>query len=401
MAHLTKYSMGSVRAILEHDTRTANHSYKNPDIDRSKTHLNYSFVDSTLTAQERLEKRLSEVKVQKRKDVNVLASWIVTLPTNYKPEEERLFFTTVNEFLTEKYGKDNIISSDVHLDETTPHLHFTFVPVVKNTRKYKDPNKKPKFAEKVCADELLTREHLQHFHEELDNYLAKHQLTQTSTHRTHVNVSISDLKAKTKEGIAKELELVKTQKNAILSDAEKKAEEILKSAEAEKQKQKEITEKLTKQALETEKEFLKFAKREISSGWHTHKESKGMFKKTVTISEQEYEDLYTAYDRHESYDYLQEQAHNYLTNTVTGQETLNIRSKLRNQRELEESLKSAREEVAYKDRLLEHYKKEKSELENKFKLVTNIVLSVWEHLSDYVREQLTTVGIKKSRSFHR
>ena len=195
MAHLTKYSMGSVRAILEHDTRTANHSYKNPDIDRSKTHLNYSFVDSTLTAQERLEKRLSEVKVQKRKDVNVLASWIVTLPTNYKPEEERLFFTTVNEFLTEKYGKDNVISSDVHLDETTPHLHFTFVPVVKNTRKYKDPNKKPKFAEKVCADELLTREHLQHFHEELDNYLAKHQLTQTSTHRTHVNVSISDLKA--------------------------------------------------------------------------------------------------------------------------------------------------------------------------------------------------------------
>ena len=388
MAHLTKYSMGSVRAILEHDTRTANHSYKNPDIDRSKTHLNYSFVDSTLTAQERLEKRLSEVKVQKRKDVNVLASWIVTLPTNYKPEEERLFFTTVNEFLTEKYGKDNVISSDVHLDETTPHLHFTFVPVVKNTRKYKDPNKKPKFAEKVCADELLTREHLQHFHEELDNYLAKHQLTQTSTHRTHVNVSISDLKAKTKEGIAKELELVKTQKNAILSDAEKKAEEILKSAEAE-------------QALETEKEFLKFAKREISSGWHTHKESKGMFKKTVTISEQEYEDLYTAYDRHESYDYLQEQAHNYLTNTVTGQETLNIRSKLRNQRELEESLKSAREEVAYKDRLLEHYKKEKSELENKFKLVTNIVLSVWEHLSDYVREQLATVGIKKSRSFHR
>ena len=138
MAHLTKYSMGSVRAILEHDTRTANHSYKNPDIDRSKTHLNYSFVDSTLTAQERLEKRLSEVKVQKRKDVNVLASWIVTLPTNYKLEEERLFFKTVNDFLTEKYGKNNVISSDVHLDETTPHLHFTFVPVVKNIRKYNE-----------------------------------------------------------------------------------------------------------------------------------------------------------------------------------------------------------------------------------------------------------------------
>ena len=67
MAHLQKFTRGSVRAILEHDTRTANHAYKNPDIDPIRTELNYSFIHDNRTAIERLEQRLSEVKVQNRK----------------------------------------------------------------------------------------------------------------------------------------------------------------------------------------------------------------------------------------------------------------------------------------------------------------------------------------------
>lgn len=143
MAHVAKYSRGSCRAILEHDTRTAEHEYKNPDIDKSKTHLNWSLVEADgMTAEERLNKRLSEIKVQKRKDVNVLCSWVVTLPEDvpfivYKSntlvcESTQRFFKTVNEFLTEEVGAKNVISSDVHVDENRPHLHFTFVPVVKN-----------------------------------------------------------------------------------------------------------------------------------------------------------------------------------------------------------------------------------------------------------------------------
>jgi len=211
MAHVAKYSRGSCRAILEHDTRTAEHEYKNPDIDKSKTHLNWSLVEADgMTAEERLNKRLSEIKVQKRKDVNVLCSWVVTLPEDvpfivYKSntlvcESTQRFFKAVNEFLTEEVGAKNVISSDVHVDENRPHLHFTFVPVVKNTRTYKDPSKQPKFAEKCCADELLTRAYLNTFHERLESYLYERGIKASiRTGKTTFNRSIAELKAETAE----------------------------------------------------------------------------------------------------------------------------------------------------------------------------------------------------------
>lgn len=410
MAHITKFKLSGMGQIYAHVNRDKNQTrkYENADIDTSKTYLNYDLQHGDIDV---LTKRLGEVAHTKRHDLVACCGVVLTLPGELLHETQdtqQAFFKVCKSFLDKKFGVKNCVYATVHNDESTPHMHYGFVPTVVKQRKYRSADKKGQTytQERVCAKEVVTKEMLTKLHDELQAHVSQifpsvRVVAPTKVKRLKKNVSINELKDKTKESITTELECVKKQKTAILSDAEKKAEEILKSAEAEKQKQKEITEKLTKQALETEKEFLKFAKREISSGWHTHKESKGMFKKTVTISEQEYEDLYTAYDRHESYEYLQEQAHNYLANTVTGQETLNIRSKLRNQRELEESLKSAREEVAYKDRLLEHYKNEKSELENKLKLVTNIVLSVWEHLSDYVHEQLANIGIKKSRSFHR
>ena len=52
----------------------------------------------------------------------------------------------------------------VHYDETTPHLHYAFVPVVFD-------NKKSRY--KVSAKEVLTRHDLQTFHEDLDQHLKK------------------------------------------------------------------------------------------------------------------------------------------------------------------------------------------------------------------------------------
>lgn len=52
----------------------------------------------------------------------------------------------------------------VHYDETTPHLHYAFVPVVFD-------DKKSRY--KVSAKEVLTRHDLQTFHEDLDQHLKK------------------------------------------------------------------------------------------------------------------------------------------------------------------------------------------------------------------------------------
>lgn len=243
MAHVEKFSYGSCRAILEHDERSKSSSqYKNIDIDNSRTHLNYSLIDSNLSAMERLEKRLSEIHVQGRtedgkvgrKDINVIASWIVTLPADLKEtpkEKQDEFFKHTYDFLKDRYGEKNVVCADVHNDETTPHLHFCFVPVVENKKTYKSKSKKPKFAEKLSAKEVLTMVDLKSFHDDLDLYIAQHlgQKTAIQTGITKAqgkNKTINELKTETKRALT-------TERNQALKETQQICDSKVKEASQE------------------------------------------------------------------------------------------------------------------------------------------------------------------------
>ena len=43
--------------------------------------------------------------------------------------------TDLYDWMAKKYGEENIIGFDVHLDETTAHCHATIIPVVMRTEK--------------------------------------------------------------------------------------------------------------------------------------------------------------------------------------------------------------------------------------------------------------------------
>ena len=45
------------------------------------------------------------------------------------PEAQKQFFADCTDFFSERYGKENVVSAVVHLDESTPHLHFNLMPV--------------------------------------------------------------------------------------------------------------------------------------------------------------------------------------------------------------------------------------------------------------------------------
>lgn len=146
------------------DRKTENHS--NKDIDIERTHLNYDLCEKEGDTLSRMNERLSEVYCMNRKDVKACCEWVVTLPESLKnaaSEDQRKFFEETYEFLADRYGgKQNVISANVHNDETTPHLHFDFIPVV-----WDEKNER----EKVSAKELITRTELKCFHNDLDNYL--------------------------------------------------------------------------------------------------------------------------------------------------------------------------------------------------------------------------------------
>lgn len=172
MAHLAKYTLNSAQMLfhhnLRHQDRTGEYvSYHGSKIDIAKTHLNYR-LDPNTDPNEFINQRLSEIKVQKRADVKVYCSWVLTVPQNLPQEKHKEFFESAYRFFSADYGAENIVMASVHLDETTPHMHLGFVPVVREKK-----NQKRLGQEKVSAKELLTRTYMKNLHKRLKNALER------------------------------------------------------------------------------------------------------------------------------------------------------------------------------------------------------------------------------------
>lgn len=206
MAHLIKSTRGATGGLTRHFERYKNKDgeyihFGNQEIDTTKCHLNYNLAEEK-NQLEFIKKRTSEVRCLNRKNVNVMCSWIITLPEAIKTKEDQdLFFKESYKFLEDLYGKENVISSFVHLDETTPHMHFAFIPVVYDKKKEEY---------KVSAKELINRKHLQDFHLKLEDYMNKvfgRDIGILNEATKDGNKSIEELKRGT---VQKELEALKS-----------------------------------------------------------------------------------------------------------------------------------------------------------------------------------------------
>lgn len=165
MANYAKYTKGAMGHMLKHYERAKDKDgeylkFGNQDIDKSRTHLNYNLAPEH-NQLDFVHQRLSEVYCMNRKDVNVICSWVVTAPQDLAPELQKDFFKESYSFLEGKYGRENVVSSYVHMDEKTPHMHFCFMPVVAD----------PKRGEKISAKECVKKVDLERFHEELQSRL--------------------------------------------------------------------------------------------------------------------------------------------------------------------------------------------------------------------------------------
>ena len=82
------------------------------------------------------------------------------------------------------FGKENTVSAVLHMDEHTPHIHATVVPIVTGERRKakkkqtegKRTYRKKANAVRLCADDLLTREELVAYHDSYAKAMAKYGL---------------------------------------------------------------------------------------------------------------------------------------------------------------------------------------------------------------------------------
>ena len=160
--HVEKYPRGALGHMFAHYDRS--HPGSESKIDSTKTHLNYNAAqnDQPLPQKEFVEQRLSQIKVHKRKDVNIFCDWVITAPKTLEEHEYDTFFREAYRFMSERYGKENVISAYVHMDESQPHMHFAFIPVTIDKKKHKP---------KLCAKEVITKRELITIHKDMTKYM--------------------------------------------------------------------------------------------------------------------------------------------------------------------------------------------------------------------------------------
>lgn len=214
MANRQKYTRGTIGHMCRHyerglDSNREPVKFGNQDIDPERSYLNYNLAkdDQPLPQLEFIHKRMAVCKCLNRKDVNVMMSWVVTLPKEMNgcsEKEKKRFFKTIYEFLKARYGAENVVSAYVHMDENQPHMHFAFTPVIYDEKKQ---------TYKFSAKEVGNKKDLVTFHKDLDMVLEKELGYKTGVINgiTEVNLSIKELKEVQKRinKIDKDLEKIK------------------------------------------------------------------------------------------------------------------------------------------------------------------------------------------------
>lgn len=88
------------------------------------------------------------------------------------------------QWLHRTFGRENTVSAVLHMDEHTPHIHATVVPIVTGERRKarkkqtegKRTYRKKADAVRLCADDLLTRERLAAYHDSYAAAMSKYGL---------------------------------------------------------------------------------------------------------------------------------------------------------------------------------------------------------------------------------
>lgn len=237
MAHIAKYKASAVGKLCAHYNRWQgidNPNVSRENIDKSRTHLNYTlgvyekdgkrFIGkvrgsaSWATVKGRIDavnaRAKAEGKRATRKDAVVMADMVVTLPPNVPPEDAYKFFWNSYQYIADRVGRGNLMGGYVHMDETTPHMHVPFTPILDGRFNYK----------KMCD-----RKFYQTFHKGLGD-----RLEQKMGYRPEVELSEETRAQRVYTSRTKDIDKVRgAVDRAIVEPAQQEAERIVAAAKEE------------------------------------------------------------------------------------------------------------------------------------------------------------------------
>ena len=133
----SKYKRKELNLIYRHNERK-NTNYSNTNIDRNKSYLNYSLKKcySPYTTSFNEIRKKYNLKGQLKVTNNIACEYIITASPeffiNIGTEETKRYFECAYQFISnyKNLGSEYILSARVHMDESTPHMHLVYIPVV-------------------------------------------------------------------------------------------------------------------------------------------------------------------------------------------------------------------------------------------------------------------------------
>lgn len=151
------YKSGSINFIGREEYRQ-DYTHKNGDIDKERSHLNITIGNDKKTLYQAWKSRLDklDIKIPAKKNQNVMEQIMITAsPDFFKslgwdcgaakewsrediPTQIKQYFNDSLKFIKDYIGRENVISATIHFDETSPHLHIDYIPIISGKRKRKD-----------------------------------------------------------------------------------------------------------------------------------------------------------------------------------------------------------------------------------------------------------------------
>ena len=133
-----KYKGPEIGRIEAHDERTKEKYASNPDVDASKNHLNFHLITPPDGYRAEAERQIAEAGCRVRTDsvrlVEVLIAGSPEFFEGKSPKQIEEYFRHALTFLQQHQKPETFVSAVVHMDEKTPHMHVTFVPLTQDGR---------------------------------------------------------------------------------------------------------------------------------------------------------------------------------------------------------------------------------------------------------------------------
>ena len=179
------------------DARMSDHIERRviaPNVDATRTHLNRELVElpeGVTVRDEAIAHRIKSAGIKRKITPDQVRAIRVMMSGTHedmmKIQQDGRMNEWCNdsmEWLHKTFGRENTVSAVLHMDETTPHIHATIVPIVTGERRKakqkqtegKRSYRKKADAARLCADDVLNRDKLIGYHDDYAKIMDKYGL---------------------------------------------------------------------------------------------------------------------------------------------------------------------------------------------------------------------------------